>query len=154
MCSCRVPAAGPGKLSLGVLEDVLGYHLAQAGVTTYGTFEQYIGEPYSLRKVEYSLLMLVLANGPLSPKRLGQALALSAPNLTLLLDRLQERGLIRRERSPLDGRSQNIVLTATGRQLADDTAAAAAPMEAELSDRLSRAERLMLIELLRKVAGR
>ena len=31
---------------------------------------------------------------------------------------------------------------------------AAAPMERELDDRLSRAERLMLIELLRKVAGR
>ena len=154
MWTCQPPAAGPGKLSLGVLEDVLDYHLAQAAVTTYGTFDQYIGAPYSLRKVEYSLLMLVLANGPLSPKRLGQALALSAPNLTLLLDRLQERGLIRRERSPTDGRSQNIVLTDSGRQVADDTAAAAAPMEAELSDRLSRAERLMLIELLRKVAGR
>ena len=118
------------------------------------TFDQYIGGPYGLRKVEYSPLMLVLANGPLSPKRLGQALALSAPNLTLLLDRLQQRGLIRRERSTTDGRSQNFVLTDTGRQMADDTAATAAPMEAELSDRLSRAERLMLIELLRKVAGR
>lgn len=143
-----------GQLSLGVLEDVLGYHMAQATVTTYGTFEQYIGGPYGLRKVEYSLLMLLLANGPLSPKRLGQALALSAPNLTLLLDRLQQRSLIRRERSTLDGRSQNIVLTDTGRQMANDTAATAEPMEAELNDRLSRAERLMLIELLRKVAGR
>jgi len=148
------PIPAPGQLSLGVLNDVLGYHVAQAAVTTYATFERYIGEPYGLRKVEYSLLMLVLANGPLSPKRLGQALALSAPNLTLLLDRLQQRGLIRRERSTLDGRSQNIVLTDTGRQMADDTAATAEPMEAELSGRLSRAERLMLIELLRKVAGR
>jgi DNA-binding MarR family transcriptional regulator len=146
------PAGAP--LSLGVLSDVLGYHIAQAAVTTYGTFEAHIGQPNNLRKVEYSLLMLLLANGPLTPKRLGHALALSAPNLTLLLDRLQGRGLIRRERSPTDGRSQNIVLTAEGRQLAGDTAAAAGPMERELDDRLSRAERLMLIELLRKVAGR
>jgi DNA-binding MarR family transcriptional regulator len=142
------------RLSLGVLSEVLGYHIAQAAVTTYGTFERHIGQPYGLRKVEYSLLMLLLANGPLSPKRLGQALALSAPNLTMLLDRLQARDLIRRERSATDGRSQNIVLTDAGRHLADETAAAAEPMEAELSDRLSRAERLMLIELLRKVAGR
>ena len=141
-------------LSLGVLSDVLGYHVAQAAVTTYATFESHIGTPFGLRKVEYSLLMLVLANGPLTPKRLGQALALSAPNLTLLLDRLQGRGLIRRERSATDGRSQNIVLTDDGRALADASAAAAGPMEAELADRLSRAERLMLIELLRKVAGR
>lgn len=142
------------RLSLGVLSDVLGYHVAQAAVTTYGTFERHIGEPFGLRKVEYSLLMLVQANGPLTPKRLGQALALSAPNLTMLLDRLQSRNLIRRDRSPTDGRSQHIALTEVGRQLADDSAAAAGPMEAELTDRLSRAERMMLIELLRKVAGR
>ena len=141
-------------LSLGALSDVLGYHIAQAAVTTVDMFERHIGQPFGLRKVEYSLLLLLLANGPQAPKRLGQALALSAPNLTLLLDRLQTRGLIRRERSPTDGRSHNILLTDAGQRMADDGAAAAAPMERELDDRLSRAERLMLIELLRKVAGR
>lgn len=141
-------------LSLGVLTDVLGYHIAQAAVTTYATFESHIGQPHNLRKVEYSLLMLLLANGALTPKRLGHALALSGPNLTLLLDRLQGRGLIRRERSTTDGRSQNIVLTDDGHRLAADTAVSAGPMEREMDDRLSRAERLMLIELLRKVAGR
>ena len=60
---------------------------------------------------------------------LGRALALSGPNLTLLLDRLQERGLIRRERSATDGRSQNIVLTDTGLQLTQAAGDAAAPME-------------------------
>ncbi len=148
------PAPERRPLALGVLTDVLGYHVAQAAVSTYATFEQFIGEPFGLRKVEFSLLMLLLANGPLSPKRLGQALALSAPNLTLLLDRLQARDLIHRERSATDGRSQNIVLTAAGQRMADESAAAAEPMEAVLGDRLSRAERLMLIELLRKVAGR
>jgi DNA-binding MarR family transcriptional regulator len=152
----RLPLAhgGAGALSLGALSDVLGYHIAQARVTTMDTFERHIGQPFGLRTVEYSLLLLLLANGPQSPKRLGQALALSAPNLTLLLDRLQQRGLIRRERSPTDGRSHNIVLTDAGRRMADDGAAAAGPMERELDDRLSRAERMMLIELLRKVAGR
>jgi DNA-binding MarR family transcriptional regulator len=141
-------------LALGALSDVLGYHIAQAAVTTYASFEQHIGQPLGLRKVEFSLLMLLLANGPLSPKRLGLALALSAPNLSLLLDRLQSRELIRRERSSTDRRSQNIVLTPLGQQLAAESAAAAGPMEAGLAERLSRAERLMLIELLRKVAGR
>ena len=141
-------------LSLGVLSDVLGYHVAQAAVTTVDLFERHIGQRFGLRKVEYSLLLLLLANAPPTPKRLGQTLALSAPNLTLLLDRLQDRGLLRRERSATDGRSQNIVLTEAGRQLTQAAGAAAEPMERELDDRLSRAERLMLIELLRKVAGR
>lgn len=153
----EAPVPGHGArepLSLGALSDVLGYHIAQARVTTMDSFVRHIGQPFGLRTVEYSLLLLLLANGPQSPKRLGQALALSAPNLTLLLDRLQQRGLIRRERSPTDGRSHNILLTEAGRRMADDGAAAAEPMERELDDRLSQAERMMLIELLRKVAGR
>lgn len=148
------PRPASQALSLGLLSDVLGYHVAQAAVTTVDMFDRHVGQPFGLRKVEYSLLLLLLANGALTPKRLGQALALSGPKLTLLLDRLQERSLLRRERSATDGRSQNIVLTETGRLLTQAAGEAAAPMERELDDRLSRAERLMLIELLRKVAGR
>lgn len=145
--------AEPG-LSLGRLEDVVGYHIAQATVTTMGLFERHIGQRFGLRKVEYSLLLLLLANGGTAPKRLGQALALTAPNLTQLLDRLEDRGLIRRERSEADRRSHNIMLTEEGTALARAGAAAADAMERELDERLSRAERLMLIELLRKVSGR
>ena len=141
-------------IALGPLTGIVGYHIAQAAVTTYGAFERDIGKPYSLRKVEFSLLMLLQANGALSPKQLGATLTLTAPNLTLLLDRLEARGLIRRERSETDRRSHNIVLTDAGRTLAQASADAADAMESELDDRLSRAERLMLIELLRKVSGR
>ena len=146
--------ADPDRLMLGPLTDVLGYHIAQASVFTYGLFERHVGEPFGLRKTEYSMLMLLHANGPLSPKRLAQALALSPPNLTMLLDRLQARGLLHRERSPSDGRSQNIVLTGEGKRMAGDSAAAAEPMERDLLERLSSAEHDMLIELLGKVAGR
>ncbi len=149
----RAPGAA-AVLSLGPLSDVLGYHIAQASVTTVSLFERHVGQPFGLRKVEYSLLMLVLANGPLSPKKLAQALVLSAPNLTLLLDRMQARGLLRRERSQVDRRSQNVVLTDDGQHIAQAGAAAALPMAQGLHDRLSRAEHAMLIELLRKVAGR
>ena len=157
----RAPDAAVGSaslplrdLQLGPLRNLLGYHIAQASVTTFALFEAHVGKPYGLRKVEYSLLMLVLANGPLSPKRLAQALALSAPNLTLLLDRLQARGLLLRERSLVDRRSQNVVLTAEGQRIAQASAAAAPPMEQALFERLSPAEHAMLVELLRKVAGR
>lgn len=146
--------APPATVSLGILSDVLGYHIAQASVTTVDMFERHIGERFKLRKVEYSILMLLLENGALSPKRLGQVLALTAPNLTLLLDRLQHRHLLRRERNQTDRRSQNIVLTEAGVKLSRDSAAAAAAMERELDSRLTPGERAMLLELLHKVAAR
>lgn len=147
------PATG-APLALGALSEVIGYHLAQATVTTMRSFDEHVGGPLQLRKVEYSLLLLLLANAPPTPKQLGRTLALTGPNLTLLLDRLQRRGLIRRERSQVDRRSQHIVLTDEGRRVAQAGADAAGPMEQALDARLSRAERLMLIELLGKLAGR
>ena len=150
----RFESAERDALSLGPLSEVLGFHIAQAAVFTVGLFEKHVGQPFELRKTDYSLLLLLLANGPLSPKRLAQALALSAPNLTMLLDRLQARGLLQRERSQTDRRSQNIVLTDDGQRVARASAAAAGPMERETLARLSTAEHAMLIELLGKVAGR
>ena len=148
------PADKDRPLSLGPLTGIVGFHIAQAAVTTYDAFEKHIGGPFELRKVEFSLLMLLHANGALAPKQLATALTLTSPNLTLLLDRLQARGLLRRERNPADGRSQHIRLTEAGQRVARDSAAAAQPMERELQQRLSRAEHAMLIELLCRLAGR
>ena len=151
--SARAQAHAP-RLSLGALAQVIGYHLAQATVVTTETYERHVGRPFGLRKVEFSLLMLLLANGPLAPKRLAQTLALTAPNLTALVDRLQERGVVRRQRNPADGRSQHIVLTERGGTLARDAARAGGSMEDEIASRLTPAEHAMLIELLGKLAGR
>ena len=144
----------PARLSFGPLAGIVGFHLARAAVTTYDAYERHIGKPFDLKKVEFSLLMVVMANEAIAPKRLARALAVTAPNLTMLLDRLQDRGFISRERNPADGRSQHVVLTAKGRKLAREAAAASEPMERELLQSLSRAEHAMLIELLDKLASR
>ena len=102
------PDLRPVPLSFGPLSGIVGFHIARAAVTTYEAYERFIGKPFDLRKVEFSLLMLVLTNGAIPPKRLARALAVTSPNLTLLLDRLQDRGLIKRERNPADGRSHLI----------------------------------------------
>ncbi len=146
-----VPAAAP-RLSFGPLQGIVGFHIARAAVTTFALFEVHIGKPLQLRKVEFSLLMLLHANTALAPKHLARALAMTAPNLTLLLDRMQARGLIKRERNPADGRSQHVGLTEKGRKLTAQAAAAAEPMERKLLAHLSRAEHAMLIELLDKLA--
>jgi DNA-binding MarR family transcriptional regulator len=142
-----------GGLQVGALRDIVGFHIARASVTTVQAFETYLGRPFDLRKVDFSLLMILLANGSVSPKPLARALAVTAPKLTQLLDRLEERGLLERQPNPQDGRSQLVVLTESGRRLSLEAEAAARPMEAALSARLTRAEHAMLIELLDKLAG-
>ena len=85
--------------------------------------------------------------------RLVRVLALAALKLTWVLVRLQDRSLQRRERSLVDHRSQNVVLTDEGQCIAQASAAEATQMERALDDRLSLAEHALLIELLSKVAG-
>jgi len=146
-------AAGPRaqELDEGALGGVLGYHISQAVVTTLGLFARHVGEPQDLRPVEFSLLLLLQSNEQVTPKQLAQTLALSAPNLTILLDRLQERGVIERVRSDSDRRSQNVLLTAAGAELAQRCVELCATMEQDLDDCLTPGEHLLLIELLQKV---
>jgi len=141
------------ELQAGVLDAVIGYRIAKARITTQALFIRHVGKPFALRPVEFSLLMLLQANGGLAPSQLSDALALSRPHLTLLLDRMQERGWLARERSEVDRRSQQVRLTEAGAALATEVAGRAPDMETELQSVLSTAERAMLIELLDKVAA-
>jgi DNA-binding MarR family transcriptional regulator len=88
------------KLNLGPLAGLVGFHLAQAQLVATRAFDAHVGEPLGLRKVEFSLLLLLHANGPLAPKQLARGLALTAPALTLLMDRLQAQGRLRLGFSP------------------------------------------------------
>ena len=151
--AAQSPAPAGSALRWGRLESIVGFHIARATVVTTENYERHIGQALGLRKVECSLLMLLHANGALAPKPLARALSVSAPNLTLLLDRLQERGLLVRTPNPQDGRSQHVSLSAKGLQLAQRAADASVPMEAELLGRLSNAEHAMLIELLLKLSS-
>jgi DNA-binding MarR family transcriptional regulator len=149
----EVPPRADDVLDFGALRDVLGFHITLANIATVAVFERHVGQPFNLRKAEFSLLMLLLANGATAAKRLARTLRLSAPNLTMLIDRMQAKHWLRRERNPADRRSQLIVLSSDGLALAKRAQAAAKTMETGLLRRLSRAERAMLIELLIKVAG-
>ena len=151
--TAEAPARADGTLDFGVLRDVLGFHITLANITTVALFERHVGGPFHLRKAEFSLLMLLLANDATPAKRLARTLRLSSPNLTMLVDRMQAKHWLRRERNPADRRSQMIVLSAEGLALARRAQAAAKTMEHSLLRRLSRAERAMLIELLIKIAA-
>ncbi len=134
------------------MHQLLGYQLAQAAIVTTRCFVQAAGEPLELRPVEYTILQLVCDNAEVTPSRLAKALALTAPGVSLWLDRLEARGLIRRERSVSDRRSQHLNATRAGRELASRAIEGVLRAEAEELAPLSAGERQILLELLHKVA--
>lgn len=148
------PLPDAHRLDDGLLARLLGYQLAQVGVLTGQAFARSIGGPLALRPVEFSLLMLLKSNEGSAPKQLAGALALSAPHLTVLLDRLEERGLLGRSGSAQDRRAREVRLTPEGHRLAEQAAEAAGSMEQPLLQRLTPGEGALLFELLRKLRGR
>ncbi|MFF4040258.1 MarR family winged helix-turn-helix transcriptional regulator [Streptomyces sp. NPDC001816] len=61
----------------------------------------------------------VLRRGPASMSVLATTLTCDASNMTGIIDRLEKRGLVRREPSPSDRRVKNVLLTAEGEQVID-----------------------------------
>jgi DNA-binding MarR family transcriptional regulator len=150
--SRALESALPGHLNHGKMMKLLGYHLAQAGIPSNKIFDKHIGSEFSLKRVEFTILMLVWSNQQVTPKSLSQALGIPAPNLTLILDRLEGRALILRSRSETDRRVQYVNLTPQGLDLVVKADALSDTMEQELLKHLTEAERGMLFELLKKVA--
>ncbi|MDM0001128.1 MarR family transcriptional regulator [Variovorax sp. J22P240] len=135
------------------MRRLLGYSLVQAAIPTTNLFLKNVGEPFDLRRAEYSLLVLVDANRDVGPKQLARALGVSMPYLTVTLDRLEARGLLGRSRSEVDRRSQHVRLTRKGADLVKRAEAVAMSMEKELLSHLTPGEGALLFELLQRVAS-
>jgi len=69
---------------------------------------------------QFGVMETLLHLGPLCQKDLGNKLLKSSGNMTVVIDNLEKRGLVRRERSTEDRRMFRVCLTEEGRFLIDD----------------------------------
>ena len=141
-----------GRLDEGDLFSVLGYQVAQAAIATVASFKRSAGEKFSLRPVEFTILELVKSNAGVTPSRLASALALKASHITICIDLLESRGLVRRERGEHDRRNMHIRATRKGIEVATTARSLILEGERESLPDLSDGERGILLELLHKVA--
>ncbi len=84
-------------------------------------------EALDLTFVDYSALRVIDMEGPpyrLSPSAMAERLVRTTGGMTKIVDRLERRGLVERERDDVDRRSVQVVLTPDGRALARKASAA------------------------------
>lgn len=110
---------------------------------------------FGLDRGEFDVISTLRRSGPpyrLTPTELYRQLMISSGGLTHRLDRLEKGGLVRREKSPQDGRSFLVALTEEG--LARAEAAFRADMADEMSllERMPARRRRILADLLRELA--
>ncbi len=131
---------------------ILGRAKRLSNLVARGIEETFAG--FGLDRGEFDVIGTLRRSGPpyrLTPTDMYRTLMLSSGGLTHRLDRLEKAGLIRREKSPNDGRSVVVCLTPEGADLAER--AFRADMDAELAHLapLDEGEREQLASLLRKL---
>jgi DNA-binding MarR family transcriptional regulator len=75
------------------------------------------GAEFDLSPIQCHVLHLIEPGHPLPMGRLADTLSCDASNVTGLVDRLESRGLVRRQASPRDRRVKVLQLTPTGARL-------------------------------------
>lgn len=73
-----------------------------------------------LTESQIGVLEALFRHGPLCHRVLAERLAKTSGNVTLVVDNLEKRSLVRRERNPEDRRLVSVVLTPGGRRLAEE----------------------------------
>ena len=113
----------PGEADLGLVDG-----LAQLTFAVQGALGR-IAAAHDLSIVQARLLGILRDRRP-TIKELAGFLQLDKSSVTGLVDRAEERGLVDRIASPVDGRSVQVTITAAGQDLVDRATAA---FEAEIA---------------------
>ena len=122
-----------------------------------GRHQEQVFARFGLNRGDVGVLSALRIAGPpnqLSPTRLFKGLMLSSAGITSRLDRLEKRGLVRRERHPNDRRGVLVELTDDGRRVLDEAVRANTDAERDLIANLEPGEAAELASLLKKVLTR
>lgn len=122
----------------------LGFHVAQR-------FAERIA-PLGLIPPHSGILQLVQREPGQSQQALARKLGIAPNRLVGLLDELEQRGLLRRERAEHDRRVSALHLTPEGERLVAEIFRLGVEHEAEITAALSDSERAALGSMLRRVA--
>lgn len=134
--------------SLGVVIRVMSLYRAFVRQATEAL------EPLGLELFEYDALSALRRQGKpyaLPATRLASATGLSSGAMTNRVDRLEQRGLVRRRRDKNDRRGVVVSLTASGRRAIDEAIQLRLDAADESLRSINSRERRELADLLRKV---
>lgn len=109
---------------------------------------------HHLEEWEFDVLSSLRRGGDdsaMSPGKLMGELLVSSGTMTNRIDRLEAKGLVRRQPDPSDRRGVLVVLTAQGKQSVDSAIQSLVDCEADMLDGFSPQQRHQLASLLRRL---
>jgi DNA-binding MarR family transcriptional regulator len=136
-----------GGVKLGRLGDYVGFRLRRVQNQLSRDFAAATAER-GLRSGLFSSLALIEANPGISQADISREIAMDKSVTVTLVDEMERRGWAERKRSPVDRRRHALYVTEAGRAELDALFARVAATEDAVLHQLSRAELLLLSELL------
>ena len=137
-------------LDFDELDRVLGFHVRQA----QGTMHRRIIEVLSsvdLTQKQAASLWLIGANPGTSQIGVGGALRMDRATTMAIIDRLENRELVVRQRSIIDRRRHELYLTPTGQKLLIRVKKLVKDHERKFAERFTQEELRSLIDMLQRV---
>lgn len=135
------------------LQRFLGYHLKRGFNVVQADLTKTL-KPFNLRMLTYSALVLIADNPGLSQSQLADAMDIERPNLVVIVDELEQRELISRERVPTDRRAYALRVTLKGQQLFERTVDAVSRHEEVLFEGIDTETRALIVSALQHVQQR
>jgi len=135
---------------LGELNEIVGFHIRLAHGAVYRHFSETFSD-LDLTQKQVSVLWLVDDHPGISQIAVGQRLRMDRATTMTIVNRLQERGFLRREKSETDRRKQALHLTAEGTGALARAKLAIAEHENWLKSRFTPEEIDKLVEMLARI---
>ncbi len=100
---------------------------------------------------QWRVLRVLNEEGPQEPTRIAERACLLLPSLTRILQKLEDKQLIKRQPDPKDGRRQIIEITSEGMTIIHQNLKACIQASENLRSRLGQDRHEMLLDLLNEV---
>jgi DNA-binding MarR family transcriptional regulator len=139
------------ELCLGPLGDWIGFHLRLAQSASFHAFARRLDQ-IDVSPGWFAVLALINENPGITQTALSRADTRDKSSLTPILDDLERRAMILRERLPSNRRSYSLRLTAAGVSLLNELMRHARAHEAELDRLAAPIGKSSLIEILQKIS--
>lgn len=144
---------GSDVVSDATLRGFVGYHMKRAFNVIQADLTKTL-KPLDLRMLTYSALVIIVDNPGLSQSQLAEAIDVERPNLVVIVDELEHRDLITRDRVPSDRRAYALVSTLKGRRLYETAIRAVTAHEAELLRGLDPVDRQTIVAAMQLIQSR
>ena len=106
-------AVDKDALDLSGLTDLLGFQLRRAQISVFQHFSRTVGG-VGITPALFGLMMIVSKNEGLSQSRLAHALGIDVSTMVAMIDRIEKKGWMKRQKSNVDRRSHALYLTKAG----------------------------------------